>query len=332
MKNNPWLSLEAIPGQCAVLPVWRDFTGEDFEAFRTLCLDVSDRTTCLFPCPWAPICAFRIVRPAIPGAPIIGHCETRPPQCEDVIFSETDILPLQVNWKKLARALCKAFGLDSRFSTLRLPGTFQIGNWSADNVPVLLAVQSRPTFQHQAVCELVASLNQKFILFTPTAGMMDVPSLQMLTRVHAEFFPLDTNVILTPNGTLHPTKTPGELFANFRPQRRDAVEENVARQLFALAKTLDSNYGRKATPSEVMRLYCVEGLEAGQIASKLKCARSLVYLRLQLLASKLGRNPSELRQFSSHFEKMEGSLSDARARRIHRPTQADPNPSDNDYD
>jgi hypothetical protein len=55
-----------------------------------------------------------------------------------------------------------------------------------------------------------------------------------------------------------------------------------------------------------------------QVARKCGCARSLVFLRLEALRCKLGVHPRTLRQYSGHFESIEESLSDPRARRVHR--------------
>ena len=68
----------------------------------------------------------------------------------------------------------------------------------------------------------------------------------------------------------------------------------------------------------VFRLYCMEGLSAAQIARKCKCSRPIVFIRLKLLRRKLGCDPADLRQYSAHFENIEESLADSRARRVYR--------------
>ena len=93
----------------------------------------------------------------------------------------------------------------------------------------------------------------------------------------------------------------------------------MARKLFALVKALESetNY-RKAPVIRVFYLYCVEGLTRQRVAKECRCVPSLVTLRLQAIAKKLGRHPKELRTFSSYFERISESLSDSRARFIDR--------------
>ena len=42
----------------------------------------------------------------------------------------TDITPLQLNWPKLGRAICRALSLDSKATPINVPNTLQIGSWS----------------------------------------------------------------------------------------------------------------------------------------------------------------------------------------------------------
>lgn len=61
---------------------------------------------------------------------------------------------------------------------------------------------------------------------------------------------------------------------------------------FALVKALDSQQpSSKASLDTVFRLYCIEGLNAAQVARKCGCRRSLVFLRLEALRRKLGTHP-----------------------------------------
>ncbi len=298
--SNPWLSLEVLPSLTAILPVWRFRTGDDFPALRALCLDPSDRVAAIYPCRKYGVCGFRIVHQ--PDGSITGYCESRPPKCPDAQFSKNDVAVLELNWQKLGRAICKAFGLDYKFADLGLWKTYQIGTWSADAVPAILSIKHEIKYQHSAVAHLVSTLNQKFILFAPTNRTMDVPCLQILNRVHAEFFPLDKTTTLTQNGTLHSVKTPGELFANFTPQPKE-TDKSVAERAFALVQQLDTN-GPKKPPSvlTVFRLYCIEELSAEQIARKTHSSKATIVRRLVRIRQKTGIEPKDLRRISGHLE------------------------------
>src|SRR4051794_31272272 len=112
-----------------------------------------------------------------------------------------------------------------------------------------------------------------------TSGFnMDAASLGYLANIGAEFFPLESHLILTEHGTFQPTKAPGEIFARFTPQPVD--DEQMLRNAIALVKEADSRQGaRKLTLYTVMRLYCLDCLHPNQIARKCGCARSLIYAR-----------------------------------------------------
>jgi hypothetical protein len=104
----------------------------------------------------------------------------------------------------------------------------------------------------------------------------------------------------------------------------EVASDEDARRLFALLKALESegNY-RKAPVTRVFQLYCLEGLTRDEVAKLCRCVPSLVTLRLKAIERKLGRKASELRQLSGHFERIAESLTDERARHIHRESAMD---------
>jgi len=270
------------------------------------------------PCPSAPACAHRLI--ANPDGSATGICRADPPVCPQITFTPEEITPLELSWSKLGRAIAKAFELNFKLVDLPVPMTRQIGAWSSDAAPVILTIQTEPHNFVFAVGQLAARLRQKFILLAPTTRLVDVRCKEILANHGAELFALDATVIPTPQGTLLPVRSPGELFANFLPDPKDSVGEDVARQTLALAKALDAEHRfRKAPLYTVFLLYCSEGLMVKQIAKRCDdCHRSLIFSRLKLFHKKLGRHPAELRQYSAHFESIEQSLSDPRARNIYR--------------
>ena len=88
--------------------------------------------------------------------------------------------------------------------------------------------------------------------------------------------------------------------------------------------------GFRKAPLYRALLYSSDGLTVRQIAKRRDCARCIVFSRLKLLHRKLGRHPSELRQYSAHFEKIDASLSDPKARRIYRKGATDGNEQEDD--
>ena len=85
-------------------------------------------------------------------------------------------------------------------------------------------------------------------------------------------------------------------------------------------------------PTLLLRqIHCLEGLTRNSVALRCHCAPTLVTLRLQTIEKKLGRKASELRQLSGHFERIAESLTDERARRVHRAGVLD-QPEESEFD
>ena len=101
------------------------------------------------------------------------------------------------------------------------------------------------------------------------------------------------------------------------------VSEDVARQAFAVVKALDSEAGLRSAPVlTVFRLYCMEGLSAGEVARRCRCSKATVINRLEMIRRRTGSSPEKLRAYSAQFEGVEESLKDDRARRIGRREEA----------
>ena len=326
--SSPWSALEKISSLRAIPAVWRRLLGEEFVVFKEAFLQnladpakgiFCDKCYCIhevIPRSDVPNSAFRTPHSA-PATAAACRCEDR--TCPDIPLSPADIEQWSLNWPKFARVLCRTLSLNSRFTDLKLFNTFQIGTWSADAVPVILTIQSSISHLQSAICQLSTRLRRAYILFSPTTENLNATSQEFLASAGAGFFALESTVRLTDSGALLALKTPGELFAKFSPEPAGDGGEDVARKTLALAKSLDAETRfRKAPLYTVFLLYCQEGLAPEEIARKCRCARSIVFTRLDFLRKKLGGNLAALRQHSDHFERIENSLADSRARRIYR--------------
>jgi hypothetical protein len=317
--NDPWSCLEAIPGQTAVASTWRSHLGMWFEPFETAFLHSLAERASSVPCPRECGCWHEVV--CHEDGRFVGICQCESWNCDDLPLTVEDLTLWTLSWLRLGRALCQALGLQGKTANLNLPATRQIGAWSADAVPVFLTLQSEREGFLFIVGQLAARLRQPFILLAPTSQHLDAEAKELLANVGAGVFALAAHVEFSKSGTLRPLVASGELFSRFNPQPKDAVSESTAQKAFALVKALDSEQpSSKASLYTVFRLYCMEGLNAVQVARKCGCARSLVFLRLEALRRKLGTHPRTLRQYSGHFERIEESLSEPRARRVHRKT------------
>ena len=202
----------------AVPSVWQRRTGEQFEAFKALCLQEWTSPIYHFACPLC-YCCHR-VRHRSDGT-FVGICRCEPAgYCADIPLTLADITPLEVNWSRLSRAICRALGLDTKSAALALHTAAQIGSWSADAVPVILSIQTDRFVFRSVLAELGMRLRRRFILLAPTSTHMTVHCDELLDHAKAAFFSLDTIVTLTHNGTLQPTKTPANSSPNSRPAKR----------------------------------------------------------------------------------------------------------------
>jgi hypothetical protein len=325
--NTSWRTLEAIPSLLAFPCIWRLRLGEDYEPFKTLCLQESALRPISYPCPLETSCAYRIIPP--PDALLTpdtrhptlftGVCLHYPVPCEQIELTLGDVIPLELNWHKLGRALCQALGLDARKAEINLFHTQQIGSWSTDAVPAILTIQSQTHDLLFIVAQLAARLRQKFILLAPTSQLVDVNCKELLANHGAALFPLETTVILTPHGTLVAARLPGEIFANFRPEPRDSADEETICKAYAISKALDAE-GRfePPTPFTVFCKYCMEGRSVAQIAIKCECSKLTVIRRLALIRARTGVHPRELRRLSPHLAKIDSDIAASQAARVHR--------------
>ena len=318
--NCPWSCLEALPGLIALPRVWRARLGETFERVKALILQANATPAQLLPCPRGCGLAHEIF--CRPDGSLVATCCGDPNRPEEIPLTPVDIAPLEVSWSKLGRVLCEALGLHGKPAALPPPNTIQIGAWSDDGVPAILTIQvCRPAFR-RVVAELVARLQGPFILLAPTSDHFDAPCQELLAHARAAFFPLETTVLLAENGRLRPATPPGEMFAQFTPEPKEADETaalKIARAAYALAWKLQDQAGmRTARLFEVFQLYVVAALPVAEVARRCGCTQQTVFVRLNSLKQAFGRHPRELRQYSSHFEQIEKSMSHPQARHIDR--------------
>jgi hypothetical protein len=312
-----WSSLESIPSQRAVSAVWREYLGDAFDELKLAFLQtMPDRRAESVPCPHRCGCWHRVL--ASDESPLLAVCQCPTWDCDDFPLSPEDIVLWQLSWPKLRRALVAALNLDSKIADFGLRHTGQIGSWSADAVPVILTIPQNALVLRQVIAELVARLHRPFILLLPTTQFVTAASQELLARSGAEYFALADNLRIGFNGRLEPVRPPGELFAQFTPQPREA-EEAAAQQAFALVRRLEEENPRRVTQLSavtVFRLYCVEGLTAEAISKKLGYSKMTVLRRLKDIEKQTGQAVSSLRALSIHLGSLGEEVSDSRARKI----------------
>lgn len=325
MSSSMWSKLESLPVPATVPAVWQSHLGDSFLAFRNAFLLRTDAEAGAFPCPRNCGCVHEVVRLA--SSEILGVCRCESWGCPDLKLVSQDIRIWELSWNRLAQALCRALMLQTKPGDLRLPATCQVGAWSTNAVPAILTIQPTAFRFREVLTALVARLRAPFIFLAPTAGHFDAACAELLASVGAGFFPLEAHVRLASSGLLYPVTTPGELFARFTATPVEPPNDDIARSAFALVRQLDSERPLKPpTLLTIFRLYCIEELSAAQVARKCRSSKATVVRRLELLRSRTGLDPQHLRRVSSHLDKLDDTLSDSRAARIHRKSLIDDTP------
>ena len=162
----PWHVLETIEGQIALPSEWRTYLGEYFASFHDAFLDPTSHRAKTFPCARYPG-YFRTLQFHEDGS-ATAPCHLLDERCPTLNLTDADVTLWELNWSKLGLALCRALGLDTKYSEFDLDNTSQIGSWSADAVPVFLTIQSQTDDLRAVIDGLVARLPGRFILLCPT--------------------------------------------------------------------------------------------------------------------------------------------------------------------
>lgn len=315
-----WRCLEDLRGRGAVPAVWQDLSGRDFETLWFL--RPAGRTAATYPCPDGCGCAHEVVRHADGGLVAVCACAGAG-GCRDIVLGPDQAQVYELNVPMLGRAIVGALGCHSSFHETATPFIWQIGSYSDDAVPLLLSAPSEPGEFRSAVAQLGCRLRRQFLLFGPTNRFLNAQCQELLASHGAAFFDLQSHFQLTANDKLHSLRLPADLLAPFAPARVDTDEE-AARRAFAMVRQLDTDCPVKSPSAlTVFRLYCVEELNAAQIARKCCCSKSTIIGRLHLIRKATGVPPQQLRRFSAHFSAIEAAATDARAAHIHRQTLID---------
>jgi hypothetical protein len=214
--RNPWRSFEELPGLSAVPEVWHNWMGDDFPHFKNVCLDPEPEPVQVLPCPFHSICSHLISRQA--DGSYISECQQNPIRCPEGTWTLPELTPLQINWRKLGRAICSALGSQNKIALFPLPQTQQIGSWSKDLVPVILSIQYKTDTFRYVIAQLALRLRRPFILLAPTDVHIDANTQELLADAQARFLTLDQALEFTPTGTLRSKLSAQELSKHFSPE------------------------------------------------------------------------------------------------------------------
>ena len=150
-----------------------------------------------------------------------------------------------------------------------------------------------------------------------------IPSLNI--TIGGQIYVTDAVSLIARPGGAAPRSAPEPTLAD------DHAQLGIAAKVFQLLTALDPDNGlRKAPPIKVFLLHFRQGLEPTEIARICHCHRTLIFARLRQMQKRLPWKPQQLRELSSHVEALQETLTDPRARNIHRKGAAHGDEGDED--
>jgi hypothetical protein len=346
---NLWNSLEMLSTQAALLMEWQKELGADFPAARIF-LRPTPQQVESYPCTHKILCGCR--HRVIFESPedVSAVCDCDEAGCEPILLGPNDLIVYALDGKTLAATIRRAFDL-SEVNSDGSDGvrSYLVGRWGIRRSYVFFNVPINESSLLKEIDRLCAAVPDPFVLMTPTSRFCTPIVQRALRRQGCAQMALDGVLKLASPGILELVPAakaavdallgdfgkrvaegkPLELaiarveeklnaIAKLRPQT-EAVSEDAARQALEIVRKLDAG-DRIKKPSllTVFRLYCVNGMSAGQIALRVGCSKGVVMKRLKLLAEKTGIPAARLRTYSAQFEQIEDGLADSRVRRIDR--------------
>lgn len=235
--RSPWHSLENVPAHSAAAADWELHLDDAYPAAREAFLQKAKRKASSVQCPHVEGCTHEL-KPR--GNGFVGKCkDDAEPGCDDIMLTADEAEVWEVNLKRLGAAIAGALKCVVKDEKLELDRTRQIASLgTAPPLPILLTVQQDADGFGNVVARLVARWPNGFVLLAPTSRFCTATATDMLSRVNAGFFDLETHVELRESGKLHAPKTGAELFAELlavHASRRTGIERPTARYVFRKA-------------------------------------------------------------------------------------------------
>ena len=217
--NGMWKCVEGMLDLGAVAARWRRMVGDEFETWRAVMLQKAADEAMSVPCPACTHGSLEVMRYE---GKIYGVPDCNFTGCKEVTLTETDLVVWEWNWNKVSRGLAKALGCEAKLVNLGPGYTWQVAEFGASRLPVVVTIQLEPEDFRGAVAELVARMRSGFVLLAPTGMHHDARIQELLGSVKAGFFDLESNVTLLPNGEMQAQKPVREFISAHRPEMERA--------------------------------------------------------------------------------------------------------------
>jgi hypothetical protein len=213
-----WRALEALPGLAAERLEWRRLVGDEWPIVEPLFRQTGalvDRIWC--PSPSGVDCPRRVIRHD--DGSIVAVCGDEPRNCDTISLTLEDIVVLELDVRRLAKALAAPLGLKAAPSWIREPDILEFGMHqvaAGRGVPVMLLWARTPDQVGLAIDFLIHAFDGPFAVATPTNRFVGAGTRAKIRQAGGMHFSLSDALGADDHGTLAGQHAPANIFAPIR--------------------------------------------------------------------------------------------------------------------
>jgi len=300
-----WGKIETAP-EAASFFAWKLRFGAELEKVAPWFLKPTSETARTIPCPLNCDCLHRVKGDR-------GICDCG--ECEDIALLEEDVEVWKANWTGLGNKVRDALKLERKASGFAVRNVWQIGSLGGDALQIILLVKPERGAFNEAIAQLAARVKGVFAILTPTAAHHDIESRDLLGRVGAGLFDLESNLLIQASGVVS-RKSAEELFGAMMPAKQAELRQSEAKRIFELFRKLGSGEGTRKGPLEkVFRLMALDGANQAATAKRCECSEATISARVATIEQQFGMKIEQLQAYASEILEFDSVVKGDRRRR-----------------
>jgi hypothetical protein len=302
-----WAKIETAPASAAFFS-WKMRFGKALPSVRPWFLKKTGGSARTVPCPRGCGCIHRITKDNF------GVCNCG--DCEEIALTAEDVQVWEANWAGLGSRVRDALDLEHRVSPFPVARVWQVGSFGGNALRIVLVVQPDRTAFKEAMAQLVARVEGRFVVLVPTLAHDDIETRELLGRVNAGLVDLETNLDVLATGRVVARKTAGELFSPYLPDNQEAANATEATQVFGLLMSLKSKrVGMKAPLYDVFVMVVLEDKSQREAAKACDCTEGLMSARVKELRGIFDRSIQQLKALRRPILEMQTAVKGDRRRK-----------------
>jgi hypothetical protein len=194
-----WQALERIPALVAIPACWEHHCGPDYPVIRSF-IRVTEMAGASYPCA---DCVREIIDYG--DGEIVAVCRDKWKQCEDIPLKAADTVLHAVDVPAFSKAIARPLGFRWHNPATRGHAAWSIGlapDGFGNDRQVILMVHSDQERFRASLHQLLAGVEEPFILLCPTAARKDPGIHEMLVRRRVRFHALEDHLGANAEGLL----------------------------------------------------------------------------------------------------------------------------------